>query len=132
MKKTIILSLSLFALVIAYTAAAFAQTIKQIQFEKGKSSATVKGNTGSSGTYYAIRAKGGQVLILDLSPTAKVGIKVEIDGTDGYVNLLREQKGGHYEIGLEESGEYTILVGSTTGKPVPFTLTVKVRKMRDI
>ena len=132
MKKTAILSLSLFFLTIAYTAAVFAQTVKQIQFAKGKSSATVKGNTGSYGAYYAIRAKSGQVLVLDLSPNKQVGIRVETETTDGQVILLRQELGGHYEIPLEESGEYTILVGSTNGKPVPFTLTVKVRKMRDI
>lgn len=132
MKKQVILSLSLLVLVFAYTVAAFAQTVKQIQFEKGKSSATVKGNTGTSGTLYAIRAKSGQVLVLDLSPTTKVGIKVETEGADGQEVLLREEKGGHYEIGLEESGNYTIFVGSTNQKPIQFTLTVKVRKMRDI
>ena len=119
-------------LVIVQGVGATAQTPVKIQFAKGKSSATVKGRTGSSGTHYTLRAKGGQVLILDLSPRTKVGLKVEINGTDGYVNLLRKQKGGHYEIGLEEGGEYQIFVGSTDQKPVSFTLTVGVRKMKDI
>ena len=132
MKKIITLAILLMTSVIIYGVQANAQTIIPVQFAKGKSSASVKGNTGNSGIYYTIRARGGQVLLLDLSPAVNVGVKVEIDGTDGYVTLLREKKGGHYEIGLEESGEYKIFVGSTNQKPIPFMLTIGVRKMKDI
>lgn len=130
--KKITLAILLITFVIIYGVTAFAQTVKQIQFAKGKSSATVRGNTGNYGAYYAIRAKSGQVLVLDLSPNKQVGIRVETETADGQVILLEYERGGHYEIPLEESGEYTLLVGSTNGRPVPFTLTVKVRKMRDI
>jgi hypothetical protein len=46
--------------------------------------------------------------------------------------LLREERGGTYEIGLEESGDYTIFLGSTSGASVPFTLTVKIARLADI
>jgi hypothetical protein len=70
--------------------------------------------------------------VLDLSPTTKVGIKVETNGTYGEMVLLREEKGGHFEVGLEESGDYTIFIGSINHKPVTFTLTVAITKLADI
>ena len=63
---------------------------------------------------------------------SKVGINVETTGTDGQMVLLREEKGGFYEIGLEESGDYTIFVGSTNNKPVSFSLSVKITKLADV
>jgi hypothetical protein len=107
-----------------------AQTPKRIQFAKGKSSAVVTDTTGKYGAYYLIRAKSGQKIVLDLSPATKVGIKVEINGTYGEMVLLREERGGHFEVGLEESGDYTIC--SINNKPVTFTLTVAITKLADI
>jgi hypothetical protein len=132
MKRIAIITSLLIGFVITYGSVAKAQTTKRIEFAKGKSSATVKGNTGSYGMTYVVRAKSGQMLILTLAPTSKVGIKVETVGRDGNAVLLREEKGGTYEVGLEESGDYTIFIGSTNNKPVPFILTVKIRKLADI
>lgn len=116
-----------------YGVEAKAQTVKQIQFAKGKNYATVKGTTGNNGALYMVRAKSGQLITVTLTPTSKVGIKIEKDSRyGGETILLREEKGGTYEVGLEESGDYAIFVGSTNGKSIPFTLTVKIRKMADI
>lgn len=109
-----------------------AQSANRIQFAKGKSSATVKGNTGSYGVTYVVKARSGQKIMLNLTPTANVGIKVETEGADGEMVLLRKERGGTYEIYLEESGDYTIFIGSTNNKPVPFTLTVKITNLADI
>lgn len=111
---------------------AYSQEPIRIQFAKGKNSATVKGATGTNGVYYVIGAKSGQKLVLTLTPTANIGIKVETDGADGHLVLLREEKGGTYEIGLDVKGDYTIFVGSTNHKSLPFTLTVKITKLTDI
>ena len=111
---------------------ATAQTAKRIQFVKGQSSAVVKGTTGNYGANFVVRAKSGQKLTLKLVPTSGVGIKVETEGTNGHMVLLREEKGGTYEVGLEESGDYSILIGSTSEKSVSFTLTVQITKMTDI
>jgi hypothetical protein len=46
--------------------------------------------------------------------------------------LLREEKGGVYEIGLEESGDYTIFIGSNKNIPISFTLAVGIRKLADV
>jgi len=116
----------------AIGAAANIQGQKRIEFVKGKSSAVVSGTTGRYGVNYVVGARSGQKLVLDLSPALTVGIKVEFDGTYGGMVLLREEKGGHYEIGLEESGDYTILIRSINNKPTRFTLTVKMKKLADI
>ena len=116
----------------AIGAAANIQGQKRIEFVKGKSSAVVSGTTGRYGVNYVVRARSGQKLVLDLSPALSVGIRVEFDGTYGSMVLLREQKGGHYEIGLEESGDYTILIGSINDKPSRFRLAVKIKKQADI
>jgi hypothetical protein len=108
-----------------------AQTTR-IQFAKGKSSATVSGKTGTYGVTYIVRARSGQKLILTLTPEANLGIKVETDGRHGQEVLLREEKGGTYEVGLEEGGDYTIFVGSTNSRSVAFTLTVKIGRLTDI
>lgn len=132
MKK--ILSLALMLITFSFTCGVEikAQASTRIRFAKGKISATVKGNTGSYGVSYVVRAKSGQKLVLNLTPASKVGIKVETDGAYGESVLLREERGGTYEVGLEESGDYTIFVGSTDNKPVSFNLTVKITKMADI
>jgi hypothetical protein len=132
MKKIIGLSLMLIAFAFIGGIQAKAQTPKRIQFAKGKTSTTVKGSTGAYGTTYVVRAKSGQKLVLNLTPAQKVGIKVETDGRFGQTVLLREERGGTYEVGLEESGDYTIFIGSTDGKPVSFALTVSITNMTDI
>ena len=132
MKKILSLSLILMAFVFNFGAEAKAQSAKRIQFAKGKTSATVKGNTGSYGVTYVVRAKSGQKLVLSLTPASKVGIKVETTGRYGEMVLLNEERGGSFEVGLEESGDYTIFVGSTDNKPVSFVLTVKIARLADV
>ena len=132
MKKILSLSLMLIGFVIICGVQAKAQIPKRIQFAKGKNSATIKGNTGSYGVAFVVRARSGQKLVLNLSPASKVGIKVETRGKYGEMVLLREERGGAFEVGLEESGDFTIFIGSTDNQPVSFTLTVKIAKLADI
>jgi len=131
-KKMINLLMLLITLVFFSTSQTSAQNLKRIEFAKGKTSATVRGNTGTYGVAYVVRARSGQKLVLTLSPASKVGIKVETNGADGEEILLREERGGTFVVGLEESGDYTIFVGSTNGRPVPFSLAVKIERMTDI
>jgi hypothetical protein len=130
MKKIISSLLVLAVLIFSNGFDANAQTVKRIQFAKGKSSATVRGNTGSTGVYYDLRVKGGQKMTVTLSPAKGVGVKVERDG--GAEVMLREERGGSYTLYFEEGGEISIFVGSTSGKSVPFTLSVSVTRMTDI
>ena len=133
MKKTIV-GLSLAAMMFLLNAAgqSIGQTIKRIEFAKGKSSATVTGMTGEYGVTYVVRARSGQKIVVDLKPVSNVGIKIEGNSSDGEQVLLREEKGGYYEVGLEESGDYTIFIGSLNHRSVSFTLTVKITKLADI
>ena len=108
------------------------QSLQKINFAKGKSSATVKGSTGDYGATFVVRAKSGQKLTLSLTPVSTVGIRVETDGAEGQEVLLREERGGNFEVGLEETSDYTIFIGSTTGRPVSFTLTVMINRMTDV
>lgn len=109
-----------------------AQAERRIQFPKGKSSTVVRGSTGGTGITYVLRARSGQKIVIDLSPAAGLGIKVETTGRYGHMVMLREESGGHYEVGLEESGDYTIFVGSTSGRPVSFVMKVGVTKLADV
>ena len=109
-----------------------AQDAQRIQFEKGRSSAVVKGTTGEYGVTYVVNARSGQKIVLTLSPASGVGIKVETDANGGENLLLREEKGGTYVIGLDADGDYTIFLGSTNNKSKAFTLTVKIIKMTDV
>jgi hypothetical protein len=109
-----------------------AQTPKRIEFAKGKSSATVSGTTGQNGAIYSVRARSGQKIVLTLTPRSGVGIKVETTGRFGHMVLLREERGGTFEVGLEETGDYSIFVGTTSGKPAAFTLSVRIVRMTDI
>ncbi|HVE58340.1 MAG TPA: hypothetical protein VNB22_16025 [Pyrinomonadaceae bacterium] len=129
MKNIIGSLLVLVAMIFSNNFEAEAQTVKVLQFAKGRSSATVRGTTGSSGVYYNLRVKGGQKMTLNLSPSAKVGIRV--DSSSGDV-LLREERGGSYVLYFEEGQGITIFVGSTGGRSVPFTLTVAITRMTDI
>jgi hypothetical protein len=130
MKHFFLVLAAAFVLFIVQTASG--QEPTRIQFAKGKNSAVVTGKTGNNGTYYVVRARSGQKLVLTVTPRSGVGVKVETIGTYGHQVLLREERGGTYEVGLEESGDYTIFLGSINGKPAPFTLTVKITKLADI
>ena len=109
-----------------------AQKPARIQFAKGANSAVIKGTTGPYGTTYVLRARSGQMLVLKLTPESTLGIKVETVGRFGEMVLLREERGGTYEIGLEETGDYTIFIGPLRRGPVSFTLSVRITKLADI
>jgi hypothetical protein len=129
MKKVIGSLLILVALIFSNSFDARAQTVNVLQFAKGRSSATVRGNTGNGGVYYNLRVKGGQKMTLNLSPSAKIGIRV--DSSSGEV-LLRKERGGSFVLYFEEGQGISIFVGSEGGRPVPFTLSVAITRMTDI
>ncbi len=131
MKKALIAII--FAIAVIVTANSQTNAQIRIQFGKGKSTATVTGSTGEFGTSYIVRAKSGQKITLTLTPAKGVGIKVT--SPDGRYNenvLLKQTRGGTYVIGLDETADYMIFLGSTGRKPAAFTLTVSVTKMTDI
>jgi hypothetical protein len=106
---------------------ATAQTTSRIKFARGKSSAVVRGSTGSYGVSYIVRAKAGQKMAVTLTPVRGVGMRVNTDG-GGYVLLNVDKGDGPYELDLPESGDYEILIGSVSHRSIPFTLVVKITK----
>ncbi|MEW6127826.1 MAG: hypothetical protein AB1757_12380 [Acidobacteriota bacterium] len=132
MKNLVIISALFITFVLIGAVQTKAQAATRIQFAKGKSSATLKANTGSYGATYVVRVSPAQKMVVTLTPTAKVGIKVATEGTDAEQVLLKKARGGTYEIILEEGGDYTLFIGSNNNRPVPFTLTVKITNLTDI
>lgn len=131
-QKLLSFALAMAAIGLVHAIEARGQTTKRIRFANGRNSAVVKGTTARYGASFVVRAKSGQKLLLDLSPVSGVGIKVETVGRYGEMVLLREESGGKYEVGLEETGDYTIFIGALGNNPVTFTLTVKITKLADI
>jgi len=127
-----IINVLVLLLAITFVQTAYSQGSTRIQFAKGKNSAVIQGSTGSYGKTYVVRARSGQRIVLTLTPRIGVGIKIDTNGSYGEQVLLREERGGTYGIGLEETGDYTIFLGSTNGKSTQFTLIVKIVKMTDI
>lgn len=123
---------ALLLLTMSFAQGVSARTPERIQFAKGKSSATVQARTGTEGVTYVVRAMSGQKLILKLKPASGIGIKVETDGREGQTVLLREEKGGTFELGLDESGDYYLFVGSVNHQSLPFTLTIKITNLADV
>jgi hypothetical protein len=107
-----------------------AQTDTRIKFGKGQSSTIVNGVTGMDGASYVIRLKGGQKMILNLTPATGAGIKVEADRMYGHVVLATGKKGGNYIAYTDEPGDCTIFIGATKHRSIPFTLAVTVVKMK--
>ena len=132
MKTKMNIALLAVVFAIGLSVEASAQQPTRIRFAKGANSAVLKAMTGPYGTTYVLRAKSGQKLVLKLTPESTLGIKVETVGRFGEMVLLREESGGTYEVGLEETGDYTIFIGPLGRNPVSFTLTVKVTKLADI
>jgi len=132
MKTKMNIALLAVVFAIGLSVEASAQQPTRIRFAKGANSAVIKATTGPYGTTYVLRAKSGQKLVLKLTPESTLGIKVETVGRFGEMVLLREESGGTYEVGLEETGDYTIFIGPLGRNPVSFTLTVKVTKLADI
>ncbi len=121
-----------FVFAIGLSVEANGQQPTRIRFAKGANSAVINATTGPFGTRYVLRARAGQKLVIGVTPASALGVKVETVGRYGHMVLLREQGGEHYEVGLEETGDYTIFVGSLGRNPVSFTLTVKITKLTDI
>jgi hypothetical protein len=132
MKMRATIALLAFVFSIGPSIEASAQQPTRIRFAKGANSALIKATTGPFGTRYVLRARAGQKLIIGVTPASVLGVKVETVGQYGNMVLLREQGGGHYEVGLEEAGDYTIFVGPLGRNPVSFTLTVKIAELADI
>ena len=111
-------------------------TTKQIQFAKGKSSASVSGKiTGNEDIDYVIRASEGQTLTVDFKAGKGAAFfNVLPPGSTGEALFVGsgENNSDHFKGTLPSDGDYTIriyLMGGAkdSGKPVSFTLKVAVK-----
>ncbi|MEP7075278.1 MAG: hypothetical protein ABI878_05665 [Acidobacteriota bacterium] len=126
MKRLLFIFAAVFLLSVVQSVSA--QDSQRIQFERGKNSATIKGTTGEYGVSYVVTAKAGQKIAVALTPASGIGIKIDTDN-GGYV-LLKEERGGSYEVDLDQDGDYEIFVGSTNHRSKAFTLVVKITKAK--
>jgi len=120
---------SLVVLMLTLAAAGSAEPAPQrIQFDKGKSSATIRRTLKVEGDdvethAYRLRAGAGQVLTVHFSAAApSAAFDVTCPG-----NGLTHAKGAAWSLTLPESGDYTITVdGHGAKESVPYTLEVGI------
>lgn len=109
-----------------------ADTTQQVQFAKGKSSATIKGTVkGGDEANYVLRANGGQTLNVDLKASKGAAFFSVLPPSGPPALFDGMQDGNHYSGTLPSDGEYKIVVylkgaAKESGNPVSFTLNVGI------
>jgi hypothetical protein len=134
MKKLLVCLLASALLVGTAITSAEAVT-KQIQFAKGKSSASVSGKiTGNEDIDYVIRAGTGQTLTVDFKASKGAAyFNVLPPGSTGEAIFVgsSDVDGKHFKGALPSDGDYILRVylmggAKDSGKPVNFTLKVAI------
>ena len=131
--KTLLVALT--AVLLSCVPPAWAQpTIKQqqIQFDKGATGVTLKGNLKGDETIdYKLRASAGQVLVVKFEPSnASAYFNVMAPGADTAI-FIGSTSGNEFSADLAFTGEYTIRVylmrnAARRGESVNYTLSVAV------
>lgn len=132
MKKLLVCLLT--SALLAGTAFTMAEAAtQQIQFAKGKTSASVSGTVkGHDDMDYVLRAKAGQTLTVDFKGGKGANyFNVLPPGSSGEAIFVGSSEGDHFKGTLPKDGEYTIRVylmgaAKTSDKPVNFTLKVGI------
>ena len=106
---------------------------KQMQFAKGKTSASVSGKiTGNDSMDYVIRASAGQTMTVDFKAGKGAAyFNVLPPGSTGEAIFVGSSEGNHFKAALPSDGDYTIRVylmggAKDSGKPVNYTLKVGI------
>lgn len=106
---------------------------KQIQFAKGKSSASVSGKIkGNEDIDYVISAAAGQTLTVDFKASKGAAyFNVLPPGSTGEALFVGSNEGDHFKAELPGDGDYTIRVylmggAKDSDKPVNYTLKVSI------
>jgi hypothetical protein len=106
---------------------------KQMQFAKGKTSASVSGKiTGNDSMDYVIRASAGQTMTVDFKAGKGAAyFNVLPPGSTGEAIFVGSSEGDHFKAALPADGDYTIRVylmggAKDSGKPVSYTLKVGI------
>ena len=132
MKKLLVCLLASALLVGTAVTMAEAAT-KQMQFAKGKTSASVSGKiTGNDSMDYVIRASAGQTMTVDFKAGKGAAyFNVLPPGSTGEAIFVGSSEGDHFKAALPADGDYTIRVylmggAKDSGKPVSYTLKVGI------
>jgi len=105
---------------------------RPVQFAKGKSGTTIKGNlTGDETLDYTLRAVAGQTMTVKLSGGSSVNFNVLPPGSTGEALFVGSRDGNVSTTTLPANGEYTVRVyqmgnAASSGKRSNFTLEVAI------
>ena len=132
MKKLLVCLLASALLVGAAVTSAEAAT-KQIQFAKGKTSASVSGKiTGNDSMDYQVRAGAGQTMTVDFKAGKSAAyFNVLPPGSSGEAIFVGSSAGNHFKGELPSDGDYILRVylmggAKDSDKPVTYTLKVNI------
>jgi len=133
MKKLLVCLLASALLVGAAVTSAEAAT-KQIQFAKGKTSASVSGKiTGNDSMDYQVRAGAGQTMTVDFKASKGAAyFNILPPGSSGEALFVGSSAGYHFKGELPDDGDYIIRVylmggAKDSDKPVSYTLKVNIK-----
>lgn len=114
LRKRTLQTLAIALILILSSADAFAQ--KRIRFQRGKSSATVRGPIGPNGyTEYTVNGRAGQVMTIEI--TSGNGAVVVNAGTASGKSFSLEMTGGDHLLSVVNTGR----------RATTYTLTVSIR-----
>lgn len=99
-----------------------ASNVRRVQFERGRTTAVLKGTTTGSDTYL-LRAKEGQTMLVHVTARGK-NVTLDVFAEDGAV--LGASDGSDWTGQLPQTGDYRIVVSATKGT-AHYTLEVTIR-----
>lgn len=107
---------------------------KQMQFAKGKTSASVTGKiTGNDSMDYLLRANAGQTMTVDFKASKSAAyFNVLPPGSSGEAIFVGSSAGNHFKGELPSDGDYILRVylmggAKDSDKPVNYTLKVNIK-----
>ena len=131
--KKLLVCLLVSALLVGTAVTMAEAATKQMQFAKGKTSASVSGKIkGNDSMDYVIRASAGQTMTVDFKAGKGAAyFNVLPPGSTGEAIFVGSSEGDHFKAALPADGDYTIRVylmggAKDSGKPVSYTLKVGI------
>ena len=131
--KKLLVCLLVSALLVGTAVTMAEAATKQMQFAKGKTSASVSGKIkGNDSMDYVIHASAGQTMTVDFKAGKGAAyFNVLPPGSTGEAIFVGSSEGDHFKTALPADGDYTIRVylmggAKDSGKPVSYTLKVGI------
>lgn len=115
-------TITIFFLIVFLCISGFSQSTKRVKFQRGRSSAIVKGNVSGSGKLiYIVEARKGQKMSLSITKGAGFRLSSPMGPLEGGKIVSKSQQD------LDESGDYEIEVSSLSNSPKSFTLEIVIQ-----